>query len=333
MQIKVDKSKKIMKKEDLRIVYMGTPDFAVEALRQLVEGGYNVVGVITMPDKPAGRGHKIQYSPVKQYALEQNLPLLQPEKLKDEAFVEALREWKADLQIVVAFRMLPEVVWNMPRLGTFNLHASLLPQYRGAAPINWAVINGDTETGITTFFLKHEIDTGEVIQQVRVPIADTDNVEVVHDKLMVLGGKLVVETVDAILNGTVKPIPQEEMAVVGELRSAPKIFKDTCRIDWNQPVKKVYDFIRGLSPYPAAWSELTTSEGETIVVKVFETEKIIESHRLPVGMIVSDGKKYIKVAVPDGFVSVLSLQFPGKKRLKTDELLRGYRLADGCKMK
>ena len=206
---------------------MGTPDFAVEAPRQLVEGGYNVVGVITMPDKPAGRGHKIQYSPVKQYALEQNLPLLQPEKLKDEAFVEALREWKADLQIVVAFRMLPEVVWNMPRLGTFNLHASLLPQYRGAAPINWAVINGDTETGITTFFLKHEIDTGEVIQQVRVPIADTDNVEVVHDKLMVLGGKLVVETVDAILNGTVKPIPQEEMAVVGELCSAPKIFKDT----------------------------------------------------------------------------------------------------------
>ena len=335
---------------------MGTPDFAVEALRQLVEGGYNVVGVITMPDKPAGRGHKIQYSPVKQYALEQNLPLLQPEKLKNEAFVEALREWKADLQIVVAFRMLPEVVWNMPRLGTFNLHASLLPQYRGAAPINWAVINGDTETGITTFFLKHEIDTGEVIQQVRVPIADTDNVEVVHDKLMLLGGKLVVETVDAILNGTVKPmpqeemavvvetvdailngtvkpIPQEEMAVVGELRPAPKIFKDTCRIDWNQPVKNVYDFIRGLSPYPAAWSELTTPEGETIVVKVFETEKNIESHQLPAGTIVSDGKKYIKVAASDGFVSILSLQFPGKKRLKTDELLRGYRLADGCKMK
>ena len=312
---------------------MGTPDFAVEALRQLVEGGYNVVGVITMPDKPAGRGHKIQYSPVKQYALEQNLPLLQPEKLKNEAFVEALREWKADLQIVVAFRMLPEVVWNMPRLGTFNLHASLLPQYRGAAPINWAVINGDTETGITTFFLKHEIDTGEVIQQVRVPIADTDNVEVVHDKLMLLGGKLVVETVDAILNGTVKPIPQEEMAVAGELRPAPKIFKDTCRIDWNQPVKNVYDFIRGLSPYPAAWSELTTPEGETIVVKVFETEKNIESHQLPAGTIVSDGKKYIKVAASDGFVSILSLQFPGKKRLKTDELLRGYRLADGCKMK
>ena len=322
-----------MKKEDLRIVYMGTPDFAVEALRQLVEGGYNVVGVITMPDKPAGRGHKIQYSPVKQYALEQNLPLLQPEKLKDEAFVKALREWKADLQIVVAFRMLPEVVWNMPRLGTFNLHASLLPQYRGAAPINWAVINGDTETGITTFFLKHEIDTGEVIQQVRVPIADTDNVEVVHDKLMVLGGKLVVETVDAILNGEVKPIPQEEMAVIGELCPAPKIFKDTCRIDWNQPAKKIYDFIRGLSPYPAAWSELITPDGETVVVKVFESEKINESHQLSVGTVVTDGKKYMKVAVPDGFLSILSLQFPGKKRLKTDELLRGYRLSDGCQMK
>ena len=322
---------------------MGTPDFAVEALRQLVEGGYNVVGVITMPDKPAGRGHKIQYSPVKQYALEQNLPLLQPEKLKDEAFVEALREWKADLQIVVAFRMLPEVVWNMPRLGTFNLHASLLPQYRGAAPINWAVINGDTETGITTFFLKHEIDTGEVIQQVRVPIADTDNVEVVHDKLMMLGGKLVLETVDAILNGTVKPIPQEEMAVVGELRPAPKIFKETCRIDWNQPVKKIYDFIRGLSPYPAAWSELIASEKESVVVKIFEVEKIVKKNDkrcrnsrgrfCKVGSIETDGKKYIKVSVPGGFVSILSLQLPGKKRLKIDELLRGYHLEDGCKIK
>ena len=246
---------------------MGTPDFAVEALQCLVEGGYNVVGVITMPDKPAGRGHKIQYSPVKQYALDHQLPLLQPEKLKDEEFIQALREWKADLQIVVAFRMLPEVVWNMPRLGTFNLHASLLPQYRGAAPINWAVINGDTETGITTFFLKHEIDTGEVIQQVRIPIADTDNVEIVHDKLMHLGGRLVIETVDAILEGKVKSIPQEEMAVAGELRPAPKIFKETCRIDWNQPVKRVYDFIRGLSPYPAAWSELVNPEGEAVVVK------------------------------------------------------------------
>ena len=322
-----------MKKEDLRIVYMGTPDFAVESLRCLVEGGYNVVGVITMPDKPAGRGHKLQFSPVKQYALEHSLPLLQPEKLKDEAFVEALREWKADLQIVVAFRMLPEVVWNMPRLGTFNLHASLLPQYRGAAPINWAVINGDTETGITTFFLRHEIDTGEVIQQVRITIADTDDVGIVHDKLMMLGGKLVTETVDAILNDAVKPIPQEEMAVVGELRPAPKIFKDTCRIDWNQPVKRIYDFIRGLSPYPAAWSELVQPDGETVVMKIFETEKIIQSHQLTPGTLLTDGKTYIHVAAADGIIGIRALQLPGKKRLKTDELLRGFRLTEEFRVK
>ena len=322
-----------MKKEDLRIVYMGTPDFAVESLRCLVEGGYNVVGVITMPDKPAGRGHKLQFSPVKQYALEHSLPLLQPEKLKDEAFFEALREWKADLQIVVAFRMLPEVVWNMPRLGTFNLHASLLPQYRGAAPINWAVINGDTETGITTFFLRHEIDTGEVIQQVRIPIADTDDVGIVHDKLMMLGGKLVTETVDAILNDAVKPIPQEEMAVVGELRPAPKIFKDTCRIDWNQPVKRIYDFIRGLSPYPAAWSELVQPDGETVVMKIFETEKIIQSHQLTPGTLLTDGKTYIHVAAADGIIGIRALQLPGKKRLKTDELLRGFRLTEEFRVK
>lgn len=316
-----------MQKQELRIVYMGTPDFAVEALRCLVEGGYNVVGVITMPDKPAGRGHKIQYSPVKQYALEQGLPLLQPVRLKDEAFLEELRSWRADLQIVVAFRMLPEVVWNMPRLGTFNLHASLLPQYRGAAPINWAVMNGDAETGITTFFLKHEIDTGEVIQQVRVPIAETDDVGVVHDKLMVLGGRLVVETVDAILNGTVRRIPQEEMAVAGELRPAPKIFKETCRIDWNQPVKRIYDFVRGLSPYPAAWSELDLSgRGETVVVKVFETERLEMPHDLTPGTVQTDGRSYLRVAAADGFVGIRSLQLPGKKRLKVDELLRGFRL-------
>ena len=322
-----------MEKKDLRIVYMGTPDFAVEALRCLVEGGYNVVGVITMPDKPAGRGHKIQYSPVKQYALEHGLPLLQPEKLKNEEFLDALRAWKADLQIVVAFRMLPEVVWNMPRLGTFNLHASLLPQYRGAAPINWAVINGDAETGITTFFLKHEIDTGEVIQQVRVPIADTDDVGVVHDKLMLLGGKLVVETVDAILAGTVKSIPQEEMAVVGGLRPAPKIFKETCRIDWNLPVKRIYDFVRGLSPYPAAWTELVQPGGETVVVKVFETEKIEEPHQLIPGTLLTDGKSFLRVAAANGFIGIRSLQLPGKKRLKTDELLRGFRLTEEFKMK
>lgn len=322
-----------MKKEDLRIVYMGTPDFAVEPLRCLIQGGYNVVGVITMPDKPAGRGHKIQYSPVKQYALEHRLPLLQPEKLKDETFVEELRAWKADLQIVVAFRMLPEVVWNMPRLGTFNLHASLLPQYRGAAPINWAVINGDKETGITTFFLKHEIDTGEVIQQVRVPIGDADNVGIVHDKLMMLGGRLVTETVDAILAGTVESIPQEKMVQVGELRLAPKIFKDTCRIDWNQSVKRIYDFIRGLSPYPAAWTELVQPDGAVVVLKIFETEKIFQSHQLEPGTLLTDGKTCIRVATMDGMIEIHSLQLPGKKRLKTDELLRGFHLTEEYKLR
>ena len=321
-------------KDSLRIVYMGTPDFAVESLRCLVEGGYNVVGVITMPDKPAGRGHKIQFSPVKQYALEHDLPLLQPEKLKDETFLENLRAWQADLQIVVAFRMLPEVVWNMPRYGTFNLHASLLPQYRGAAPINWAVMNGDTETGITTFFLKHEIDTGEVIQQVKIPIADTDDVGIVHDKLMILGGKLVTETVDAIINGTVKSIPQEQMAVVGELRPAPKIFKDTCRINWNSTVKKIYDHVRGLSPYPAAWTELLQPNSEEpLPVKIFETEKKAKSHSLNAGSIMTDSKTYLHVAVADGFISIKSLQLPGKKRLQTEELLRGFKITNDCTFK
>ena len=306
---------------------MGTPDFAVESLRCLVEGGYNVVGVITMPDKPAGRGHKIQYSPVKQYALEHQLPLLQPEKLKDESFIEALRAWKADLQIVVAFRMLPEVVWAMPRFGTFNLHASLLPQYRGAAPINWAVINGETETGITTFFLKHEIDTGEVIQQVAIPIADTDDVGTVHDKLMVLGGKLVIETVEAILNGTVKSIPQEDM-ITEELHPAPKIFKETCRIDWEKPLKQIYDFVRGLSPYPAAWTELQKPDGSVEILKVYQTAKIPEEHQLLYGTLRTDSKTYLHVAVEGGFIAILSLQLPGKKRLKIDELLRGYKITN-----
>ncbi len=317
-----------MKKEDLRIVYMGTPDFAVPALRALVEGGYNVVGVITMPDKPAGRGHKLQYSPVKQYAVEQNLPLLQPEKLKDEAFVEALRAWNADLQIVVAFRMLPEVVWNMPRFGTFNLHASLLPQYRGAAPINWAVINGEKETGITTFFLQHAIDTGNVIQQVSIPIAETDNVGDVHDKLMELGSELVVETVDAIMDGTVKAVPQEEMAAGIELKAAPKIFKETCKIDWNQPAKRVYDFIRGLSPYPAAWCELKDASGKEVVVKIFQSHIINEEHLQTPGSVVTDGKKKLYVAVVDGYIAIDSLQLPGKKRMPVEDLLRGYQFAN-----
>ena len=316
-----------MEKKDLRIVYMGTPEFAVESLKRLVEGGYNVVAVITMPDKPMGRhGSVLQASPVKQYAVSQGLKVLQPERLKDEAFVEELRSLQADLQIVVAFRMLPEVVWNMPPMGTFNLHASLLPQYRGAAPINWAVMNGDTETGITTFFLKHEIDTGEVIQQVKVPIADTDNVEVVYDKLMMLGGDLVLETVDAILNGTVKSIPQEEMfASEAELRPAPKIFKETCRIDWNKGVKGVYDHVRGLSPYPAAWTELCAPEGARQVLKVYETEKQFKEHTLPVGTVDTDQKTYFRIAVKDGYVNLLSIQLAGKKRMNIGDFLRGYR--------
>ena len=305
---------------------MGTPEFAVESLKRLVEGGYNIVGVITMPDKPMGRhGSVLQPSPVKQYAVSQGLKVLQPEKLKNEEFVAELRDLNADLQIVVAFRMLPEVVWSMPRLGTFNLHASLLPQYRGAAPINWAVINGDTETGITTFFLKHEIDTGEIIDQVRVPIADTDNVEVVYERLMRLGGDLVLKTVDAILEGSVKTIPQEELAQVGELRPAPKIFKETCRIDWIIGVKRIYDFVRGLSPYPAAWTELYQEGTDPVMLKIFETEKLFCEHSLAPGTIVTDCKTYFKIASSDGYVNVLSLQLAGKKRMEINDFLRGYR--------
>lgn len=315
-----------MDKKDLRIVYMGTTEFAVESLKRLVEGGYNIVGVITMPDKPMGRhGSVLQPSPVKQYAVSQGLKVLQPEKLKNEEFVAELRSLNADLQIVVAFRMLPEVVWSMPRLGTFNLHASLLPQYRGAAPINWAVINGDTETGITTFFLKHEIDTGEIIDQVRVPIADTDNVEVVYERLMRLGGDLVLKTVDAILEGSVKTIPQEELAQVGELRPAPKIFKETCRIDWTIGVKRIYDFVRGLSPYPAAWTELYQEGTDPVMLKIFETEKLFCEHSLAPGTIVTDCKTYFKIASSDGYVNVLSLQLAGKKRMEINDFLRGYR--------
>lgn len=322
-----------MEKKDLRIVYMGTPEFAVESLKRLVEGGYNIVGVITMPDKPMGRhGSVLQPSPVKQYAVSQGLKVLQPEKLKDESFVAELRELKADLQIVVAFRMLPEVVWSMPRLGTFNLHASLLPQYRGAAPINWAVINGETETGITTFFLKHEIDTGEIIDQVRVPIADTDNVGDVYDRLMNLGGDLVVKTVDAILSGNVKTVPQEQLAEGETLRPAPKIFKDTCRIDWSKGVKQVYDFVRGLSPYPAAWTELCQGNAAPQVLKVYETEKIFAEHSLAPGTIVTDKKIYLRVASTDGYVGIRSLQLAGKKRMNVTDFLRGYHYEDGAKV-
>lgn len=320
-------------KENLRIVYMGTPDFAVESLRCLVEGGYNVVGVVTGPDKAVGRhGSVLQPTPVKQYAVEHGLRVLQPEKLKDEAFIEELRSLQADLQIVVAFRMLPEVVWAMPRLGTFNLHASLLPQYRGAAPINWAVINGDTETGVTTFFLKHEIDTGAVIRQVRVPISETDCVGDVHDRLMLLGGRVVCETVDAIIDGTAEAIPQEQM-ITEELRPAPKIFKDTCRIEWGRPAKRVYDFIRGLSPYPAAWTSLVSPDGVEMVVKIYEAAIVPAPKKgIPYGTIETDGKHYIYVYTADGALSLRTLQLAGKKCMAVEDFLRGFRLAEDYKM-
>ncbi len=315
-----------MDKKDLRIVYMGTPDFAVESLKALVEGGYNVVGVITMPDKAVGKSHSVLTpSPVKKYALSQNIPLLQPEKLKDIQFLSDLKALEADLQIVVAFRMLPEVVWDMPRYGTFNLHASLLPQYRGAAPINWAVINGETETGITTFFLTHEIDTGRIIEQEKVSINDADDAGVIHDRLMALGAELVVKTVDQVLNDSIQTIEQEDILKGKEPKLAPKIFKETCKIDWNKDVKQIYDFIRGLSPYPAAWAELQAPNGELLQLKIFETEKIFSEHNHPSGTMLSDGKTFIDVAVNDGFIRLLSIQQAGKKRMSVTEFLRGSR--------
>lgn len=322
-----------MEKEALRIVYMGTPDFAVESLRALVEGGYNVVGVVTMPDKPAGRGYKIQYSPVKQYALAQGLPLLQPEKLKDPVFLETLRAWKADLQIVVAFRMLPEAVWDMPRLGTFNLHASLLPQYRGAAPINWAVINGEPETGVTTFFLTHEIDTGRIILQERLPIAAADDAGTVHDALMEMGARLVTRTVDKLLDGTAETVAQEAFRIPPqELRPAPKIFTETCRIDWHAPEEAVYNRIRGLSPYPAAWTELVAPDGSRTVMKVLRTERTGHVSDVAPGTVRTDGRTYFEVAVPNGALRVLSLQLAGKKRLPVTNFLNGFRLSEGYRV-
>lgn len=315
-----------MTKETFKIVFMGTPDFAVESLKALVEGGYNVVGVVTMPDKPMGRHQtELSQSAVKKYAVEHKLPVLQPEKLKDPEFLENLSVWEADLQIVVAFRMLPEVVWNMPAHGTFNLHAALLPQYRGAAPINWAIINGDKETGITTFFLDHDIDTGQVIQRVPVPILDTDNVEDVHDKLMVLGAKLVTETVDNIIAGTIQPIPQSELTTDEPLRPAPKIFKDTCRIDWALTTKRIYDFIRGLSPYPAAWTELVMPNGKNQVLKVYGAEKEeVGTPEEAIGTVVIDGKRTIKVATSDGYLRLTIIQLAGKKRMNTEDFLHGF---------
>jgi len=311
----------------MRIVFMGTPEFAVESLTILVENNYEVVGVVTMPDKPSGRGHKLQFSAVKQYALEHNLPVLQPEKLKDESFLSELKSLNADLQIVVAFRMLPEVVWNMPTFGTFNLHASLLPQYRGAAPINWAIINGERETGATTFFLTHEIDTGKIIIQEKIAIADTDNAGIVHDKLMAMGAKMVKKTVDLLMEGKIEGIDQSQfMTPELELKPAPKIFKETCEIDLSGSLEAVHNFVRGLSPYPTAWIEIQfPNQPEKMMLKIFETEKETEMHNLSVGTLLTDGKKYAKIALSDGFIQLKSVQAPGKKRMEIGELLRGMR--------
>lgn len=317
-----------MEKKEMRIVFMGTPEFAEFTLRRLVEDGYNIIGVVTMPDKPMGRhGSILQSSPVKKYAVEQGIPVLQPEKLKDPAFLEALAALKADLQIVVAFRMLPEAVWNMPRLGTFNLHASLLPQYRGAAPINWAIINGDSETGVTTFFLKHEIDTGDIIYQERIPILPDDNAETMHDKLMVLGADLTARTLQDILAGNVKPIPQSEIPT-DELRPAPKIFKETCRIDWNQPSRRIFDFIRGLSPYPAAWTVLHTSSGTDQDFKIFAAEPVPGAPLQQPGTIMCDGRKSLCVATADGALHLLEVQIAGKKRMPVSSFLCGADLSN-----
>jgi methionyl-tRNA formyltransferase len=284
-----------------------------------------------MPDKPAGRGYKLQPSAVKTYAVEQGLKVLQPEKLKDETFLQELRALNADVQIVVAFRMLPEVVWNMPPHGTFNLHSSLLPQYRGAAPINWAIINGEKETGVTTFFLTHEIDTGKIIFQEKTEIDETDNAESLHNRLMLMGADLVLKTVDAIIDNTAPSVSQSELYKnESDLKPAPKIFKDTCRIDWDKPAAEVRNFIRGLSPYPAAWTTLATDENEPISFKVFACEIIEnETQKLPVGTIKTDNKTFLHIAVKDGFVNMTDIQMSGKKRMKVSDFLNGYKFGEG----
>lgn len=323
-----------MDKKDLRIVFMGTPDFAVESLKKLVENGYNIVGVITMPDKPSGRGYKIQYSAVKKYALEQNLPLLQPEKLKDENFLSELKALEADLQIVVAFRMLPEVVWDMPRLGTFNLHGSLLPQYRGAAPINWSIINGDKETGVTTFFLTHEIDTGKIILQEKIKIGENDNAGKIHDELMVVGAGLVQKTVDMILEGSVDAVDQKQFfSDEKDLKHAPKIFKETCRINWNKSAGEIHNLIRGMSPYPTAWTELLSEGKKPQMVKIYRSEVIPSANTLVPGTILTDNKTYLHVACSNSLISVEEIQFAGKKAMRVDEVLRGYKIEEGAYFK
>lgn len=318
-----------MDAKTLRIVFMGTPDFAVESLKALHENGYNIVGVITVPDKPAGRGQKLQQSAVKTYAMQAGLPILQPEKLKDSSFIDALKSWEADLQVIVAFRMLPEVVWSMPRMGTFNLHGSILPRYRGAAPLNWALINGDQETGVTTFLLKHEIDTGNILFCERIPIGIHDTVGEIHDKLMVVGASLVVKTVEALAEGKIVPIPQDSLPVEMAKIHAPKIFKEDCRIDWNQSAQKIHNLIRGLSPYPASWTQLKCGE-KLSQVKIFRSEFQITANTAAPGTIVSDSKSYLHIATSDGWVTVLELQMAGKNRMAIADFLRGFPAITNC---
>lgn len=312
-----------MNAKDLRIVFMGTPEFAVPSLKALVEGGYNVVAVVTTPDKPAGRGRQLHESDVKIAARELGLPILQPEKLRDEEFVAAMEALKPDLGIVIAFRMLPEVIWAMPRLGTFNLHASLLPEYRGAAPINWAIINGEKETGVTTFLLNHEIDKGAIIGQLREEIMPEDTIGTLYDRLMNKGVGLVLETVEKLAAGDIKPIEQQHIDE-STLKPAPKIFKEDCLVDWSKSGRRIVDFVRGLSPYPAAWSRLVR-DGEELTVKIFRTSFQEAAHGEPIGTIRTDWREELEVACSDGWICIHELQVAGKRRMTTHDLLLGFR--------
>jgi len=318
---------------DVRIVFMGTPDFAVGVLQSLIIHKFNVVGVITAPDKPKGRGQKLNQSAVKKFAIENELTLLQPSNLKSEDFLSELKKLEANLQIVVAFRMLPKVVWQLPLLGTFNLHASLLPDYRGAAPINWAIINGETKTGVTTFFIDEKIDTGEIILQKEVDIDIKDTAGDLHDKLMKVGSKLVVDTVKFIEKGIVKTVKQSQFKDLGVNhieKSAPKIFKETCKIDWNQPIATIYNKIRGLSPYPASWT-IIDNMNEKLEAKIYLADKIIEHHPYSIGKIVAS-KSELKVAVREGFIMIYEMQLPGKRKMKIKDLLNGFSFNENSKM-
>jgi methionyl-tRNA formyltransferase len=312
---------------DLRIVFMGTPDFAVETLKSIVEADFNVVGVITAPDKPAGRGRKLQQSAVKKYAQEQHLPVLQPTNLKSEEFLKELKALEANLQVVVAFRMLPNVVWKLPEYGTFNLHASLLPQYRGAAPINWALINGEKTTGVSTFFIDEKIDTGEMILQEEVPVDATENAGSLHDKLMETGAALVVKTLELIKEGAVSTTPQKKL---GDLKTAHKLTRDNTKINWNLSINEIYNFIRGLSPYPAAWTSMLNGNNE-ITVKIYRVEKQLEDHDLEIGKIIQEEKE-VKIPVKGGFIILKDIQLPGKRKMEVKDLLNGYNFFPNAKV-